>query len=170
MASNPYQKQEPPPAADTPVKRGWRGGRPEPVAATAKMVAARNHRAKFAAERNELIAVLARFFPSSLMPVAGTLDSLTGRRVVCIAHPVVGSLYWIVSQEEVTAHFAGLPEATNDWDRSNTHKQRSDRLAAIVPVTPTPTPKPARAKPFKIRTRTPKRTTKRRTRKTRRGA
>ncbi len=169
MATNPYQKQETPAPATTEEKKGWRGGRPEPEAATAKMIAARNHRAKFAGERNELLAWLARLYPSYLMPVAGTLGRLTdqgtpgkrGRRALCIEHPVAGKLYWLLSEEEVATvgtygtnevpYFAKLTGADNDWERTNTQKQRSERIAYIVATTTARAASPPKAK----RTRVP---------------
>lgn len=103
----------------------------EPDSATGRMKAARRHRERAYAARNELISVLARLWPSHVMPVAGHLSNLAdGRAVICI-HSPAGQLAWIVSTEEADETFAALPRIEeNHWDKS-TSAVRSERLAMI---------------------------------------
>lgn len=114
----------------------------EPDSATGRMKAARRHRERAYAERNELIGVLTRLWPSHVMPVAGPLSSLKdGRAVICI-HSPAGQLAWILSTEEADETFAALPRLTDGhWDRS-TRAQRSERLAMLrkgMKAKPSPT-------------------------------
>lgn len=112
--------------------------------ATARMRAARRHRARAYAERNELIGVLARLYPSCRMPVQGALSTVNDgapearRQVVCIETPV-GKLYWVVSEDEVDGYFKPIKwKQKNDWDGST----RADRSACLAKLTALPTPIP----------------------------
>jgi hypothetical protein len=99
------------------------------------MEAARRHRSKAYAERNELIAVLARLWESHLMPVSGTLGTLTKRSVVCI-HSPAGLLCWVITEEEADEYFKPMKRiAANHWDKS-TRGQRSKRLAELTALPP----------------------------------
>jgi len=103
----------------------------EPDSATGRMKAARRHRERAYAERNELIGVLTRLWPSHVMPVSANLSSLAdGRAVICI-HSPAGQLAWILSVEEADETFPALPRITeNHWDRS-TRTERSARLSML---------------------------------------
>ncbi len=103
----------------------------EPESATGRMKAARRHRERAYAERNELISVLTRLYPAHVMPVGGSLSSVSdGRAVICI-HSPAGQLAWLVSTEEADQTFASLPRLTEaHWDKS-TRADRSERLAAL---------------------------------------
>lgn len=163
MTTNPYPQRDAPAAVEAEKPKGR--GRPEPEAATARMDAARRHRVKFVAERNELLAWLTRLYPSHHMPPTDNFRTVAtdrgkarqrGRRVICIHHPAVepGQLCWFVSQEEIDEQFPML-KATDDnhWEKlKTTHTQRSEILKTID----TPKPKPKRAKPFKIAIPNPK--------------
>lgn len=111
------------------------------------MKAARRHRERAYADRNELIAVLTRLWPSHVMPVTGPLSSLKdGRAVLCI-HSPAGQLAWIISTEEADETFAALPRlAENHWDKA-TRAQRSERLAMLRHGM-----KPKRAQPADVQT------------------
>jgi hypothetical protein len=105
--------------------------RTEPESATGRMKAARRHRARAYAERNELIGVLARMYPSHLMPVAANLKDLSERSVVCI-HSPAGLLCWIITKEEAEDYFVATKRIDeNHWDRS-TRADRSARLAKLT--------------------------------------
>lgn len=118
----------------------------EPTSATGRMEAARRHRARAYAERNELIGVLARLYESHLMPAAGGLKTLTTRGVVCI-HSPAGLLCWIVTAEEADEYFGRMKRVdVNHWDHS-TRADRSARLAKLTTLPPAiPGPK-KKAKP-----------------------
>jgi hypothetical protein len=116
------------------MANGDRGpGRFEPDSATGRMNAARNHRARAYAERNKLIEILAARYESHLMPPSGGLASTVERRgVVCVHLPVVGQVHWLVSAEEVKAHFGHMKRiADNHWDHS-TRAERDDRLTQFA--------------------------------------
>jgi hypothetical protein len=101
------------------------------------MDAARRHRSRAYAERNELIAVLARLWDSHLMPVTGALGTLNKRAVVCI-HSPAGLLCWVVTKEEAEEYFGPMTHIdTNHWDKS-TRVERSKRLAELTAL---PAPK-----------------------------
>jgi hypothetical protein len=107
----------------------------EPTSATGRMEAARRHRARAYAERNELIAVLARLYESHLMPAAGGLKTLTTRGVVCI-HSPAGLLCWVVTAEEADEYFGRMKRVdVNHWDHS-TRADRSARLAKLTKLPP----------------------------------
>jgi hypothetical protein len=108
---------------------------PEPESLTGKMKAARRHRSRAYAERNELIAWMARMYESHLMPASGGLKTLSTRAVVCI-HSPAGLLCWVVTQEEVDDYFKPMKWIdSNHWDKS-TRGERSRRLAEITALTP----------------------------------
>lgn len=119
------------------------------LSATDQREAARRNRRKAFAARNELIAVLARLWPSHLMPIqkqsvlATVLDAEhSPRMTVCIHHPTVGILWWMVTPEEVETYFSWMPrERTSHWDRSST-AERSERLKRITADGSTGTPTP----------------------------
>jgi hypothetical protein len=104
---------------------------PAPTTATGRMEAARRHRSRAYAERNELIGVLARLWDSHLMPVTGALGTLNKRSVVCI-HSPAGLLCWVVTKEEAEEYFAPMTHIDeNHWDKS-TRVERSKRLAELT--------------------------------------
>ncbi len=112
----------------------------EPASVTGRMEAARRHRSRAYAERNELIGVLARLWESHLMPASGGLGTLNKRSVVCI-HSPAGLLCWVVSAEEAEDYFKPMKRIDdNHWD-SSTRAVRSKRLAELTAL---PAPKPPR--------------------------
>jgi hypothetical protein len=106
--------------------------------ATGRMEAARRHRTRAYAERNELIAVLARLYDGHLMPAGGRLESLDRRWVVCIHTPE--KLCWVITQEERNQYFKLLDKIDdNHWD----HSTRADRSARLEKLTALPPPRAA---------------------------
>lgn len=103
--------------------------RREPSSATAQREAARRHRARAYEERNELLRLLTRLWPSHLMPVSANLAALDGRRTLCI-HSPAGQLAYVLSAPEAVS-FAYLREdATSHYDGC-TWKKRSERLSKL---------------------------------------
>lgn len=120
---------------------------PEPTSATGRMEAARRHRSRAYAERNELIAVLARLYPSHLMPAGGALGTLNTRWVVCIHTPAL--LCWVITHEEAEDYFSSMTRITeNHWDKS-TRVDRSERLSQLTALPPPMPTKPKKAKKAK---------------------
>lgn len=113
-----------------------------------------SHRSRAYAERNELIGVLARLYPSHLMPASrGGLKTLTTRMVVCI-HSPAGLLCWIVTEEEADTYFKPMARIDdNHWDLS-TREDRSGRLAQLTALPP-PGTAPAKAKRPRVAARRP---------------
>jgi hypothetical protein len=139
-------------------------GRPAPVVMTQKFEAAKRHRAKAYAQRNELVAMMARLWGGHVMPVGNSLERLSTNRVICIHDSPVGQLCYVVTEDEVKNHFADLTDTdaagntyTNHWD-GTTIAQRSERIAKITAasIAPAPAPKGARKRTTK---RNPKRLT-----------
>ena len=91
------------------------------------MEAARRHRAGALQERNLLIGVLSRLWPSHLSPSATPQQD---RVVVCV-HSPAGQLAWHISQQEAVDTFAHLKTQPNDWDHHTTG-EKIDRMAMIV--------------------------------------
>lgn len=103
----------------------------EPETVTGRMNAARRHRKRAFGERNEVIGVLARLWPSHVMPVTSHLTPLSAGRVALCIHSPAGLLCWIITEEEAVDEFPTLDRiGENHWDRS-TRKIRSERLAQI---------------------------------------
>jgi hypothetical protein len=116
---------------------------PQPDSATAQREAARRQRTRAYAERNELIAVLARLYDSHLMPATGPLAALNTadaapeakRAVICI-HSPAGLLCWVITKDEVDEYFASIPRVNEShWDKS-TRATRSERLSALTALPP----------------------------------
>lgn len=109
-----------------------------PSSKTAERDAARHHREKAYAARNELIALLARIWPSHVTPVSkGTLSTLNKldpehqRRTICIHPPTGEVICWMVSLKEVEEHFAFVPTADQThWDGA-TNAERTARINAL---------------------------------------
>lgn len=105
--------------------------RQQPDSASAQRDAARRHTGRAYEERNELLSVLARMWDGHLMPVSGALSRLDKRRVLCIHHPVVGNVAYVLSEDEAEDFaWLGEPDKDSHWDRC-TRAERSKRLAKI---------------------------------------
>jgi hypothetical protein len=116
------------------VLKATRPGRYEPETTHGKMMGARRARARFVAERNELIRVLAKQFYTHLMPVSGHLEPLSNRRTVCVHGPE--QLCWVIDKLELD-QFAGMDEITEShWD-GHTKAERSARLTRLTFDAPT---------------------------------
>lgn len=74
-------------------------------------------------ERDLLVAVLARLFPSHLM-----WHTHHGKTSVCI-HSPAGQLAWTVPEKHASL-YAGLERRQNDWDHS-TNKTKRERLESL---------------------------------------
>jgi hypothetical protein len=103
--------------------------RQQPSSASGQRDAARRHTHRAYDERNELLAVFARMWDAHLMPVAGALEKLDERRVLCI-HSPAGQVAYVLSAEEAEdfAYLETLDES--HWDRC-TRLGRSERLASL---------------------------------------
>ena len=106
-------------------------GRYEPQSATGRMLAARRHREKAYAERNEVIMALIRTngWDAHLMPTQGMLQELDEKLVIC-AHSPRGPLAWLVTLEEAAKHFKDIP-VTECHPYERTHEDRSMQLALL---------------------------------------
>jgi hypothetical protein len=112
------------------------------VSITARMLAARRqsarmreHRQRAYHERNLLVAVLSRLWPSHLMPVRPGRDVRgqmnTWNWVVCI-HSPEGLLNWHLPNEEVDVYFSHLTKlGDNHWDK-HTQDVKWERLEQLV--------------------------------------
>lgn len=104
----------------------------EPESPTGRMKAARRHRAKAYAARNELLALLARSMPAHIMPSKGALKTLSERMVLCIHPPDGKPIAWVITSEEAEDHFATIAHiAESHWDGAK-QDERTNRINALV--------------------------------------
>lgn len=99
------------------------------LSATARMEAARKHRASALLERNRLIAVLSTVYESHLTPTAR--HQVNWHWVVCV-HSPAGQLAWHITDEEADSDFSHLQrDKRHHWD-GHQMLEKLDRLAMIV--------------------------------------
>lgn len=113
------------------------------VSITARMLAARRqsdrmreHRASAYDERNRLLAVFTRIWPSHLMPLRpGRDDSENNWRWIVCIHSPAGLLNWHLPNREVEQYFSHLERiGENHWDKHTqaVKWQRLDELVALL--------------------------------------
>ena len=95
--------------------------------ATARMEAARRNRQKVLNERQMLISLLSRLWPSHLSEAQR--PNAIAQSVVCI-HSPAGQLAWLVSDEELPL-FDHLERTAGDWD-GHTSADRYARLDVLI--------------------------------------
>jgi hypothetical protein len=84
---------------------------------------------RYQAERDLLVAVLSRFFPSHITPV--NQPSLAWTEVVCI-HTPAGQLAWGLPPERMQ-WFAHLERTASDWDGHRV-SERDARLRKLLTI------------------------------------
>lgn len=102
----------------------------QPDSASAQRDAARRHTHRAYGDRNELLAILARVFPSHLMPVQGNLAPLDERTVLCI-HTPKGQLAWVLDRSEIEP-FEGLERLSESHYDGARKTDRSDRIVELI--------------------------------------
>lgn len=99
---------------------------PQAATVSDRLAAARANRHKFIAERNLLLAVFTRLWPSHVAP-----SKYGGWPWTVCVHSPAGQLAWRITDEERTTIFAHLPMQASDWDGHTTAK-RTRRLQELA--------------------------------------
>lgn len=97
--------------------------------ATKRMEAARRNRERLIFERNVLVAILTRLWPSHRV-VHAYKQTAPWRDFVCI-HSPAGQLVWHITDDEAATVFAHLKVEPNDWD-GHTHNEKILRLCNLA--------------------------------------